>query len=93
MVEFRDLQFLHALSQHRHFARAAETCGVSQPAFSTRIQKLEAQLGVPLVRRDNRFQGLTPEGEKLLPDRPNITSWQTRMQDTPGFADINRLGP
>ncbi len=68
MVEFRDLQFLHALSQHRHFARAAETCGVSQPAFSTRIQKLEAQLGVPLVRRDNRFQGLTPEGEKLLRD-------------------------
>lgn len=68
MIELRDLQFLAALAKHRHFARAAKASGVSQPAFSTRIQKLEAQLGVALVRRDNRYQGLTTEGEKLLRD-------------------------
>ena len=66
MIELRDLQFLAALAQHRHFARAAQACGVSQPAFSTRIRKLEDRLGVALVRRDNRFQGLTEAGEKLV---------------------------
>ena len=66
MIDLRDLAFLQALAQHRHFARAAKAVGVSQPAFSMRIQKLEDRLGVALVRRDNRFQGLTAQGELLL---------------------------
>ena len=66
VIELRDIQFLQALARHRHFARAAKACGVSQPAFSMRIQKLEDKLGVALVRRDNRFLGLTEAGELVL---------------------------
>lgn len=64
--EIRDLQLLAALARFEHFARAADECGISQPAFSTRIRNLEAELGVPVVRRGNRFLGFTAEGEVVL---------------------------
>lgn len=60
------MQLLSALARHRHFAKAAADCGISQPAFSMRIRKLEDTLGVAIVRRANRFQGLTKEGEMLV---------------------------
>lgn len=66
MLELRDLQFLSALARHRHFAKAAAACGVSQPAFSMRIRAMEDRLDTAIVRRGNRFQGLTPEGEAIL---------------------------
>jgi len=66
MIDLRDMQLLTALARHRHFARAAEACGISQPAFSGRIRNMERDFGVPLVRRGNRFEGLTGEGEVVL---------------------------
>jgi DNA-binding transcriptional LysR family regulator len=60
------MQLLSSLARHRHFAKAAADCGISQPAFSMRIRKLEDKLGVPIVRRANRYQGLTSEGEFLV---------------------------
>lgn len=66
MLDLRDLQFLTALARHKHFARAAADCGVSQPAFSMRIRNLEERLKTKIVKRGNRFQGLTTEGETIL---------------------------
>jgi hypothetical protein len=66
MVEIKDMRLLAALARHRHFARAAEASGISQPAFSARIRKIEERLGLPVVRRGNKFQGFTREGEVLL---------------------------
>lgn len=66
MLDIRDLQFLNALALHRHFAKAAAACGVSQPAFSMRIRNLEDRLDTTIVKRGNRFQGLTAEGEEIL---------------------------
>lgn len=66
MIELRDLNILSALARHRHFARAAQECHMSQPAFSMRIRNLEERLGLSLVRRGNRFQGLTAEGEMIV---------------------------
>jgi DNA-binding transcriptional LysR family regulator len=60
------LEFIIALSQERHFGHAAEACGVSQPTFSAAIKHLEDMLGVLLVQRGSRFQGFTPEGERVL---------------------------
>ncbi|MFT8808204.1 LysR substrate-binding domain-containing protein [Gluconobacter sp.] len=62
----RQLTYLIALDQYRHFSRAAEHCGVSQPALSMAIRQLEHELGVPIVRRNRRVLGLTPEGERVL---------------------------
>jgi DNA-binding transcriptional LysR family regulator len=60
------LELLIALTRERSFRRAAEACGVSQPSLSAGIKALEEALGVMLVRRKARFQGLTPEGERAL---------------------------
>ncbi|OED40967.1 hypothetical protein AB833_10760 [Chromatiales bacterium (ex Bugula neritina AB1)] len=64
--ELRDLQLLIALAQRKHFTQAAADCGISQPAFSARIRALEDDLGVPIVRRGNKFLGFTRDGELLL---------------------------
>ena len=60
------LEFFMALAKERHFGRAAELCGVTQPTLSAAIRQLEEQLGVMLVLRGSRFQGLTPEGQRVL---------------------------
>jgi DNA-binding transcriptional LysR family regulator len=60
------LDFLLALARERHFGRAAEACGVTQPTLSAGIKQLEAQLGVLLVNRGSRFRSFTPEGERVL---------------------------
>ncbi|ROO84755.1 DNA-binding transcriptional LysR family regulator [Actinocorallia herbida] len=62
----RQLEYLVALARERHFVRAAESCHVSQPTLSEGLRRLEDELGVPLVRRGRRFEGLTPEGERVL---------------------------
>ena len=71
-MDIRDFRLLLALSTHRHFARAAAACHLSQPAFSARIMRLEQELGVTLVARGARFEGITPEGERVL-------SWSRRI--------------
>lgn len=62
----KDLELLTALARRKHFARAAEDCGVTQPAFSMRLRNLEESLGVAVVKRGNRFQGFTNEGKIIL---------------------------
>ncbi|MEU6089598.1 LysR family transcriptional regulator [Streptomyces sp. NPDC047085] len=63
---FRQLEYLVALAREHHFARAAQACHVSQPALSEGIRKLEEELDVPLVRRGRKYEGLTPEGERIV---------------------------
>jgi len=60
------MEFLSTLARRKHFARAAEDCGVSQPAFSMRIKKIEEKLKTAIVKRGNRFQGFTTDGEALV---------------------------
>ncbi len=62
----RQLTYLVALDRHRHFARAAESCHVSQPALSAGLSELERELGITIVKRNRSFQGITPEGERVL---------------------------
>jgi DNA-binding transcriptional LysR family regulator len=65
-VLLRQLEYFVAVARERHFARAAESCYVSQPALSTSIAKLERELSVTLINRGQNFEGLTPEGERLV---------------------------
>jgi len=80
------LDFLLALARERHFGRAAEACGVTQPTLSAGVKQLEEQMGVLLVNRGSRFQSFTPEGEKVL-------EWARRIVgDTRAMrAEINSL--
>ncbi|MCB1755110.1 MAG: LysR family transcriptional regulator [Gammaproteobacteria bacterium] len=65
-MDIKQLKFLDALAQEEHFGRAASRCHVSQPTLSLRIRQLEEELGVPLIYRGNRFESLTPEGQRVL---------------------------
>jgi DNA-binding transcriptional LysR family regulator len=60
------LEFLLALAREKHFGKAAETCGVTQPTLSAGVKQLEDSFGVLLVNRGSRFQGFTAEGNRVL---------------------------
>ncbi|NNK66413.1 MAG: hydrogen peroxide-inducible genes activator [Rhodobacteraceae bacterium] len=65
-LTLKHLRYFEALARRKHFGRAAESCGISQPALSMQIKELEAMLGAPLVERHARQIRLTALGEDLL---------------------------
>jgi LysR family hydrogen peroxide-inducible transcriptional activator len=65
-MNLRDLRYLVALAEHKHFGRAAEASFVSQPTLSTQIKKLEDELGVALVERTPRKVLLTEVGREIV---------------------------
>jgi len=65
-MNLRDLRYLVAVAEHRHFGKAAEACFVSQPTLSTQIKKLEHELGVELVERNPRGILLTDAGTRVV---------------------------
>ncbi|HEX7348042.1 MAG TPA: LysR substrate-binding domain-containing protein [Rhodanobacteraceae bacterium] len=65
-MNLRDLHYLVALADHKHFGRAAEASFVSQPTLSTQIKKLEDELGVTLVERSPRHVLLTDAGRQIV---------------------------
>ncbi|GHG80975.1 LysR family transcriptional regulator [Pseudodonghicola xiamenensis] len=75
------LEMLLALAKEKHFGRAAETMGITQPTLSAGIRKLEEQLGVRLVQRGSRYGGLTPEGQRALEWARRIVGDSRRLRD------------
>ena len=65
-MNLRDLKYLVALADLRHFGKAADACFVSQPTLSTQIRKLEEELGVTLVERAPRKVMLTAAGQDVV---------------------------
>jgi LysR family hydrogen peroxide-inducible transcriptional activator len=66
MITLRQLKYLEALGEQRHFGRAAEACAVTQPALSMQIRELEKFLGVDLVERRPGEVVLTDIGVEVL---------------------------
>ena len=65
-MNLRDLRYLVALADERHFGRAALRCHVSQPTLSAQLRKLEGYLGVPLIERQPRRVTLTEAGTRVV---------------------------
>ena len=91
------LEMFMALAAERHFGRAAEVCGVTQPTLSSAIKQLEGQLGVQLVWRGSRFQGLTPEGLRVLDWARRIVGDARTMREEmraarSGLSGVLRIG-
>ncbi|MGB5261298.1 MAG: LysR substrate-binding domain-containing protein [Gammaproteobacteria bacterium] len=65
-MNLRDLEYIIAVAETRHFGKAAARCFVSQPTLSGQIRKLEEALGVAIFERTNRSVEITPVGEAIV---------------------------
>jgi LysR family hydrogen peroxide-inducible transcriptional activator len=64
-LSLRDLEYVVAVTEERHFGRAAERCNVSQPSLSAQIRRLEEALGLTLFERTSRKVLPTARGEAV----------------------------
>ena len=81
-MNLRDLRYLVALADHRHFGRAADASFVSQPTLSTQIRKLEEELGVSLVERAPRKVMLTPVGRDVAERARRIVAEVEQLKES-----------
>ena len=65
-LKLKDLRYLVAVADTRHFGRAAERSFVSQPTLSAQLKKLEEYLGVQLIERAPKRVSLTVAGEEIV---------------------------
>jgi len=91
------LECFRAVARRRHFARAADSLGKTQPALTVHVQRLEADLGVRLLERSGRQISLTPAGQILLPYAEKILAdtaeARLRMTEVHGGAiGVVRIG-
>lgn len=80
-MNLRDLNYLIALADLRHFGKAAEACFVSQPTLSTQIRKLEDELGVTLIERAPRKVMLTRAGQDAVQRARRIVAEVQELKD------------
>jgi len=83
-MNLRDLRYLVALADTRHFGHAAAKSHVSQPTLSAQIKKLEDYLGVQLVERQPRNVALTDIGERIVARARHL------VQDADDIVDLAR---
>jgi LysR family hydrogen peroxide-inducible transcriptional activator len=80
-MNLRDLKYLVALADHKHFGRAAAACFISQPTLSTQIRKLEEELGIALVERAPRRVMLTVAGRDVAERARRIVADVEEMRE------------
>jgi DNA-binding transcriptional LysR family regulator len=74
------MRYLVALDEHKHFARAAQACFVTQPALSNAIRALETEFGAAIVKRGRSFAGFTSEGQRLLESARRMLHEETLLK-------------
>ncbi len=82
-MNLRDLEYLVAVEEHRHFRKAAEACKVSQPTLSAQIKKLEENLGVQLIERTQRKVMLTPVGREVVSQARKVLGEIRHLEEIP----------
>ena len=80
-MTIQQLEYILAVDQFRHFARAAEYCRVTQPTLSAMIQKLEEELGVKLFDRTMQPVCPTRIGEKVIAQARTILTQASQVKD------------
>lgn len=65
-LSLKQLRYISAVADHKHFSKAAEACHVTQSTLSAAIQELESQLGVVIFERNKKNVLITPLGERLV---------------------------
>lgn len=96
-MNLRDLHYIVAVADLKHFSKAAEACHISQPSLSMQIRKVEEELSVTLFERTNKQVLVTPEGHAIIARARQILALETdirtlaRQQQNP-LAGTLRLG-
>lgn len=86
-MELRYLRYFVAVAEARNFTRAARDLGISQPPLSQQIQRLEREIGTPLLRRLTRGIELTEAGESFYEDACQILALSdAALEKTKGIA-------
>ena len=80
-MKLRDLEYLIAVAEERHFHKAAARCFVSQPTLSGQLRKLEEELGVLLVERTNRHVEMTEVGLAIYEQARRVISETKVIED------------
>ena len=92
-MNLRDIQYIIAVAETRHFGKAAERCYVSQPTLSGQIRKLEEELGVAIFERTSRSVAITPVGEQILAIGRQITEQVDAIQQLARAQQDPLAGP
>ena len=71
-MEMHQIRYFLAVCETRNFTRAATACNVTQPALTRAIQKLEAEMGGLLLRRERGRTHLTELGQSMRPHLEEI---------------------
>lgn len=88
-MNLRELEYLVAVAEERHFNRAAQRCFVSQPTLSGQLKKLEQELGVVLVERNTRQVVMTDVGEAVAEQARAILAQVKGIREiAAGFQDV-----
>ncbi len=85
-MEMHQVRYFLAAAKALSFTRAAELCHVSQPALTTAIKKLEAQLGSPLFHREGRQIALTEFGRRMQPHLSQIVEQSGPLKPSPRIS-------
>lgn len=90
-MEMYQVRYFLSVSETLNFTRAAEICGVSQPALTKAIQKLEQELGGPLLVRDKRRVSLTPLGMFMREQFSRVdAAWSEALDSVRAFHGLER---
>jgi LysR family hydrogen peroxide-inducible transcriptional activator len=92
-LSLRDLEYLVAVGEQKHFGRAAESCGVSQPALSGQIRKIEDLLQITVFERDRRRVMITRKGEVVLRQAKRVLQEARRLLELARGWDEPLAGP
>ena len=84
-MNLRELEYLVAVDEEQHFHRAAERCFVSQPTLSGQLKKLEEELGVLLVERNNRQVAMTQAGKAIAEQARKILAEVRSIKDMASY--------
>ncbi|WP_300063052.1 LysR family transcriptional regulator [uncultured Roseobacter sp.] len=90
-MELHQIKYFMAMSRELNFTRAAERCGITQPAMTRAIHKLEKDLGGPLFRREGRLTHLTELGRIVRPRFEDILALtEIAQEEALDFAKLQK---
>lgn len=79
-MNLKDLKYLLALAEYRHFGKAAKACSVSQPTLSIQLKKLEQVLGVQLFERGQKRVLITASGLSIIEQAKHVLSAMNELE-------------